>query len=95
MRKDGISDDSILGECYNTSIKDTVVHSGWRRESMKKWEVICGLVFPWILIFLGIPGGTYYITNLPVRGIYIGVIVFSAGILFRLALDIWQDKRKK
>lgn len=45
--------------------------------------------------FFGIPVGTYYITNLPVRGIYIGVIVFSAGILFRLALDIWQNKRKK
>lgn len=57
---------------------------------MKKFETICGLVFPWILIFFGIPVGTYYITNLLVRGIYIIVVTFSAIFLFRLAFSSWK-----
>lgn len=68
---------------------------GRRKCVMKKIDIICGLMFPWILILFGIPVGTYYITNLLIRGIYVFVIIFSSIILFRLALDVWKDKRNK
>lgn len=58
-------------------------------------EIICGFLFPWVLVFFGIPVGTYYITNLLIRGIYVAVITCSSTILFRLAVDAWKEKRNK
>lgn len=58
---------------------------------MKNFDVILGLILPWILILFGIPVGTYYITALLVRCVYIFLLIISAGILFRLALNSWRN----
>lgn len=61
---------------------------------MKKMDVILGLVMPWVLILFGIPVGTYYISALFIRCIYIFLITFSASILFRLALNYLRNRDK-
>jgi len=61
---------------------------------MEKIDIILGLIMPWVLILFGIPVGTYYISAMFIRGVYILLITFSASVLFRLALNCWRNRNK-